>query len=951
MVVRATKWYKCDLQVATPGWDFKGQAPTDDPTERAAFCGTYMERLAAKGIEVIALADHHGAGWLQEMQTAGKHAGITVFPGVEISTGSGADGIHLVAIGDLSRTERDIEVLLRTACGFGDDHPPFIPGTRQPAASPRSIGDILDQIGDGWFTIAVHALSHSGIAGTAKGTVRWTALHHDRLNALDPGRPGTEAKKDSGFNAAFRTRNLDDFPGLRELAFISTSDGYDLDAIGRRFTWIRMAEPSLEGLRQAALDHRSRIICDSDERLQSLKEHDPNNVGHAWIESIRIDGTIGNSTTPIEVPFNPRLNVIIGGRGAGKSTIVAGLRHLYSDTQNLPESIRAESQRFADQVFKQSTISSTHRLAYSREQQRAEWTSAEGPLSERGGRRVRTAFPVRVFSQKELFELTTNTSNDPQAASRYLLKLVDTELHLEESSTDFPSGRAAARREAAAACVTAVAQRQSREAALERLPGVRARHSELRRQVGAFGDPASQTERASWEEVLRVHIEFGSQTRRLNEALSAALTDIEGHINPALTPIPDMPETARQHFDQLTLIRDNALERVRDAVKRSQAELTDAHEQQKNGTWASKAAQAESAILAFQNSLDELGIDASQYLALREEMSTTEAAIAKLTAQAAELDAWLERENAAWMRLDRLDASIRDERRVFLERIGATSRTLRFKVLARSNVTGWIDAVRTQLNLRSNAFVDEVPEVGHWLWTTEVPEQDRAQRLALWRAALSESDFTALRTAGICRSDWWSRLSRADQAVRVGLATFVADDTVEMSFLRDGGDTTNDADWQLVTTGSPGQRTAAMLGFVLNHGDEPLVLDQPEDDLDAALITSLIVNEVRRIRWDRQVIIVTHNANIPVIGDAESVIVMASNGRSIGPKTSEVEGRGRVIHIGPIEVDYVRSDIQEILEGGQAAFKARERRYQNDLSKYHEAMNEMRLRNESARGF
>jgi len=90
-------------------------------------------------------------------------------------------------------------------------------------------------------------------------------------------------------------------------------------------------------------------------------------------------------------------------------------------------------------------------------------------------------------------------------------------------------------------------------------------------------------------------------------------------------------------------------------------------------------------------------------------------------------------------------------------------------------------------------------------------------------------------------------------------ATLVADDTVEMYFLRDGGKAANDTDWQMASTGSPGQRTAAMLGFVLNHGTEPLILDQPEDDLDASLITSLILSELRRIRWTRQVIVMNND--------------------------------------------------------------------------------------------
>jgi len=134
-----------------------------------------------------------------------------------------------------------------------------------------------------------------------------------------------------------------------------------------------------------------------------------------------------------------------------------------------------------------------------------------------------------------------------------------------------------------------------------------------------------------------------------------------------------------------------------------------------------------------------------------------------------------------------------------------------------------------------------------------------------------------------------------------------------------------------------------MLSFVLNYGTEPLVLDQPEDDLDTALITSLIVPEIRTSRWDRQVIIVTHNADIPVNGDAEQVIVMDNDGTSIRIRHSadKDDATRRVVHAGPVEIDPVREDIQEILEGGKDAFRARERRYNNDLSTYREARREM----------
>lgn len=953
MVVPASQWYKCDLQVATPGWKFKQNPASDSPAKRAAFCDTYMAQLNERGIQVIALADHHSATWYEDMRSAGERAGITVFPGVEVTTGTGTDGVHLVLIGDLSKSERDVENLLATVCGFNDgDHPRFDPNTGDPVAAPRSIIDILDKLGEGWFVLAAHALTENGIAATTNGSIRWKALHHDRLGAIDPGYRSKEKGK-AGFNQLLRSRQLDQFPGLERLAFISTSDGYSLDEIGTRFTWIRMAEPSFEGLRQAALDHEARIICDWDERLLALKGKDPNNVTHAWIEHVRIDGKIGNSATPIDVPLDPRLNVIIGGRGSGKSTVIAGIRHLYGNTADLPEAIRNEAMRFSTQVLSRAVISSSHRLAHSGDRQEAQWTETDSARTERGGQWTRTAFPVRVFSQKELFELTANTRDDPNAASRYLLKLIDAELRLEESTTQYPAGLSAARKDAVDMCVAAVAERQAVERAARRLPETEAKRSELKGQVEAFGDPDAQAEREAKERTIRAQNKIADQTRRLKSALEAILVDLQARLGTANTDTQAgaAPQASLVHIARLDRIRATALERTRTTLQTSLDELAQAQEEQGDGAWAAEVREADAAILTFQGSLAALGVDAGQYLALREELFSTEQTISSLILQVHELGAKRSAEEAAWEHLDRLHTEVRSLRENLLARIGTASGTLRFTTKAHANVSRWTEAVRNVLSLREGSFMDDVPQVGQWLWAEQAEPEENLRRLRAWRRALADNDFDQLRGESICRADWWARLNRADQVVRVRLATLVADDAVDMYFLREGGKADNASDWQLVSTGSPGQRTAAMLGFVLNHGDEPLVLDQPEDDLDAALITSLIVREVRRIRWNRQVVIVTHNANIPVNGDAESVIVMANDGHRIGVKTSHhsADNSTRASHIGPIEVDRVREDIQEILEGGRAAFKARERRYQNDLSTYHEAQERMKRQSSDGR--
>ena len=124
-----------------------------------------------------------------------------------------------------------------------------------------------------------------------------------------------------------------------------------------------------------------------------------------------------------------------------------------------------------------------------------------------------------------------------------------------------------------------------------------------------------------------------------------------------------------------------------------------------------------------------------------------------------------------------------------------------------------------------------------------------------------------------------------------------------------------------INEGSPGQKSAAILAFILNSGENPLIIDQPEDDLDNSLIYSLVVKSIRKMKNKRQIIIVTHNPNIPVLGDAEGIIVLERNNE--GKVTFRKDKK-----TGCIEEKLIREGICEIMEGGEDAFRKREQKYQ-----------------------
>jgi ABC-type cobalamin/Fe3+-siderophores transport system ATPase subunit len=114
---------------------------------------------------------------------------------------------------------------------------------------------------------------------------------------------------------------------------------------------------------------------------------------------------------------------------------------------------------------------------------------------------------------------------------------------------------------------------------------------------------------------------------------------------------------------------------------------------------------------------------------------------------------------------------------------------------------------------------------------------------------------------------------------------------------------------------SRGQKCTALLPLLLARRDTPLLVDQPEDNLDNHFIYETVVETILRLKDQRQMFFVTHNANIPVLGEADLVIVMDSDGR-----------KGYVARSG--SVDACRTEIIDLLEGGKEAFDLRRQRYE-----------------------
>ncbi|MCD9474226.1 AAA family ATPase [Photobacterium phosphoreum] len=155
-----------------------------------------------------------------------------------------------------------------------------------------------------------------------------------------------------------------------------------------------------------------------------------------------------------------------------------------------------------------------------------------------------------------------------------------------------------------------------------------------------------------------------------------------------------------------------------------------------------------------------------------------------------------------------------------------------------------------------------------------------------------------------------SRVINALKSSIHAIATVKLEDEIILELL-DGSETKN------LSELSTGQRCTVILPIILEHRQSALIVDQPEDHIDNAFIVETLIASIKRRTGEGQTIVTTHNANVPVLGEAEEVIHLNSDGT-----------RGYVQAYGSLMDPRIVNAISSVMEGGREAFKCRANFYE-----------------------
>jgi type III restriction enzyme len=199
--------------------------------------------------------------------------------------------------------------------------------------------------------------------------------------------------------------------------------------------------------------------------------------------------------------------------------------------------------------------------------------------------------------------------------------------------------------------------------------------------------------------------------------------------------------------------------------------------------------------------------------------------------------------------------------------------------------------------------------------------------LAVWEDVLSElepvqaqdggnstrASFPTLARLGLAGPDLEKVLGRLSPDGWLDLALALVDDHPSFQYK------TKDAEYMQFVNASAGQQATALLRVLLNQGGPPLIIDQPEEDLDSQVVLQ-VVEQIWAAKKRRQLIFSSHNPNLVVNGDAE--LVICCDYRAAGDQSG-----GRIKLEGAIDLPDVRREITSVMEGGEKTFRLRKEKY------------------------
>ncbi len=925
---KGTRWFKCDLHTHTTASKcFEDQTITPQQ---------WVDRAIDQGLNCIAVTDHNTGASIDDIKEAAKDTSLTVFPGVEITCD--ASKVHLLIIFDTTKTTADIRDFLVRANIKAEDF------GKQEAATISSIFEISQlALKDGALVIPAHIDEYNGLGSISVGNLKKLFSEYD-INAvqvvheefLEPSLQTTnnsvlKVKLNEYYNNP--TPAIDDstikewYTSVKyaleaKKAIVTFSDNphapknskHGLDGIGTRFTWIKMGDtPSLEGLRQAFLLPDFRIKNDFD------SPGSPYNLPDLWIRSVTIsNSTLTKDNLPVRIDFNPQLTTIIGGRGSGKSSILRFIRGLFNRTNDLSGL---------------NEILEDHNHFY----------KSFDARSQKGVLKENTSIEIEFIRNSIIYKIIatdiSNSVNQKIVIRKYDSDADDWTLEEAESFIDFfqyeqysqkqiyeiaqePNSLRERIDKSISGMESLVNEREIiKKEFLEKSASIRT----IRQQISGKGKLQTEIidldsrikllQQSGIATLLTSKNKFSNQKKTIDDFLLEAKNNeeqIERLTNSLNILEIDFSEFDTKYAEEISPLSKIVVEgyeivkRELEAIKQKAEKLrTDFNTSLPLTNWHEDFKQNNLDFNAKKTELESQGIDdISNYEKLSEGKKTKELELEKIeTIELGLINEIAERKSLQHQYLQKTK-DITTLRKYF---VAASMQDDKVKISIKHfrNKTDFINKIRGIIQ-RLSGFETDIDSLADICFNGSVENKINVVREIFLKIKKDEAVTNV--------SGYFINLVKGMSESQIDeIELLIPEDEIDIQYKPSGSST-----FKPLSTASAGQKTTAILTFILSQGNMPLLLDQPEDDLDNRLVYELIVDRLKQAKENRQIIVVTHNANIPVNGDAEYILSMDSESKNL-----------EILYSGTVEEPAIKKEICDVMEGSEKAFNMRSERYKH----------------------
>lgn len=883
-------FYKADLHLHTPfDKNFKDRNNWINGDDRAKkdFVKLYLDKVIEKELQIIAITEHNDISWIpyfQEVNKEDKYRSINIFPGLEIAS---KEAIHLLVLFE-PKTKPD--VLNNFLIKIGLENKRIVSGNVTP--SDKTFDEILDLLEKDYcekttdlkkytaIVIAAHADSENGLFNQDNAQ---NYYKNQGLIAVQIAKSYSSLK--TGIKNIIMGKDGNYFN--KNVAVIESSDARSIDEIGKCASYIKLSLPTVEGLRQAFLDPESRIRHAEDFRPESFSR----------IIGLKVEGGYLNG---LEIHFNDNLNCIIGGKGTGKSTILEALRYALGNKAKT-DNTKRQSDDILQNVFKRGAkISLIVDSASFAKRYVVEATYNEKPVVKDFATgdiipdfSSASVLPsIDIYGQKEIYEL----SNDNKFQFSLLERFYGEEINALEGAT---RGILSKLESTKSDLLKIKKQLSSTEEMVNELPSIKQRLEKFKNS-GIEKDFKTKNiyekENKIWEEVKRELRENKEIFEELYQKQFFA-SIFEGTVDFINKDI----------FKELQGKLTKTEASIKTAIQEIMRHIDGVSYEELENKWREKyRVQNEE----YNQKLREIQIDKSvsfnpaEFVELEKKIFSMEQTKKVLEQNKKNYYELLEKRNVLLQELKEKRSEIfRKQVEICNNKINSVLEgILKVKIEFEGNKDEFLSLVQ---NFKTGAQKGQLEKIINSNNFTMIEfskalrkgKDELIQQFGISEAA-AESLYKNIAEESIYNIETYQIPTKTTISLNVG--------TKEIPDFRDTGKL------------SVGQRCTALLTLILLENKDPLIIDQPEDDLDKSFIFEDIVKKLRTQKEKRQFIIATHDSNISVLGDAELIIILKAKNDSIIPAECKMSS---------IDDNNIKVDVERLLEGGKEAFEKRKHKY------------------------